>query len=147
MNSNFRFSNPQVIKFNFELNDAFVPKENQILNVEKEFHLQVSEIEKDNEMNKVVIVLEIKIGNEKPDSPFRIEVAEAALFKWKDGIYDQKKLNRLLNHNAPALLLSYIRPMITNVTANSKFPAYQLPFVDFTKVFPVEEETALEEKE
>lgn len=37
----------------------------------------------------------------------------------------------MLKCNAPALLLSYMRPIVANITNVSKFPVYNLPFVNF----------------
>lgn len=37
-----------------------------------------------------------------------------------------------MNVNAPALLYSYIRPVIAEMTGNSMFPRYNLPFMNFT---------------
>ena len=42
-------------------------------------------------------------------------------------------INKLLNQNAPSLLLSYLRPVIAQVTMASPYGAYNIPFIDFTK--------------
>ena len=41
-------------------------------------------------------------------------------------------VDKLLNQNAPSLLLSYIRPIVVQITAASPFPTYNIPFMNFT---------------
>ena len=53
-------------------------------------------------------------------------------FKW-NSINDDELVDKFLNFNAPALLLSNIRSIITQLTAFSGFPALILPLYDFTK--------------
>ena len=45
----------------------------------------------------------------------------------------EEQQEKLLTQNAPALLLSYMRPLVASATAASPYPAYHLPFIDFTK--------------
>lgn len=51
-------------------------------------------------------------------------------FRWDNEVENE---DLLLKQNAPALLFSYIRPIIATITASSKYPAYDLPFVNFTE--------------
>lgn len=53
-------------------------------------------------------------------------------FHWDESI-DDEMAKKLLNINAPAALLSYIRPIIASMTGNSKYPALNIPFIDFTE--------------
>ena len=53
-------------------------------------------------------------------------------FKWSENV-DEKTLDILLNSNAPAILLSYIRPYISTITSGAGYPALILPLIDFTK--------------
>lgn len=45
-------------------------------------------------------------------------------------IAEGETVGECLNVNAPALLLSYMRPIVANITSSSIFPAYHLPFVN-----------------
>lgn len=56
-----------------------------------------------------------------------------ANFMWEEAI-GEERAKQLLNINAPAVLLSYIRPMVSSMTNSSKYPALNIPFIDFTKV-------------
>lgn len=42
-------------------------------------------------------------------------------------------IEKLLNQNAPSLLLGYLRPIISQITAASPYNAYNLPFIDFQR--------------
>ena len=64
--------------------------------------------------------------------PFELEIKVASDFKWDDSLSDEK-VEYMLNTNAPALLLSYMRPIVANITNASKIPAYNLPFINFVK--------------
>ena len=52
-------------------------------------------------------------------------------FTWND--LDDEMVDTLLRQNAPALLLSYARPIIASITNASKFPTYNIPFFDFSE--------------
>ena len=54
------------------------------------------------------------------DIPFYIEAIEGANFRWNDEL-DDNMIDRLLNQNAPSLLLSYLRPIVAQVTSASKY--------------------------
>ena len=73
--------------------------------------------------------------SEKKDdsSPFFIEAEEAALFRWNPEKVDAEHSEKLLKQNAPALLLSYLRPTISLITSASPYAAYDIPFMNFTE--------------
>lgn len=54
-----------------------------------------------------------------------------AEFKWEKNI-ESSLADKLLKSNAPSLLLSYMRPIIANVTGNSAYPAFNIPYMDMT---------------
>ncbi len=120
VNSSFQFSRPVLVKSEFQLNDDFKVEEGA--NIEMKI---------DASVDKSVVALTLKIGAKDSNYPFFIDITEQASFKWNenlDGVYEQ-----LLNQNAPALLLGYIRQMVVELTAASPYSAYHLPFIDFTK--------------
>ena len=59
-----------------------------------------------------------------------LEIKLASEFSWQD--LAENKIDVLLRQNAPALLLSYARPIISSITSASKFPTYNIPFLDFS---------------
>ena len=65
------------------------------------------------------------------DSPFELNITIQGKFSWDDE-FDDKTVEELLNVNAPALLLSYLRPIVSNITLNGMGNSYDIPFIDFT---------------
>ena len=55
-----------------------------------------------------------------------------AEFRWPDSL-NVEMVEKLLNQNAPSLLLGYLRPIISQITAASPYNAYNLPFIDFSE--------------
>ena len=55
-------------------------------------------------------------------------------FSWEDEKEDDL-ISELLNINAPALLTGYMRPIISLITSSSRFPTFNLPFLDFTQQY------------
>ena len=55
-----------------------------------------------------------------------------ANFRWMEG-FEKEQIDLLVSQNAPALLLSYARPIISMTTNASHYPAYNIPFINFTK--------------
>lgn len=66
------------------------------------------------------------------DSPFFISITQSGVFEYPKDI-DKKMLKGLLNVSAPAVLLSYIRGMISQVTAFSGYPALIIPLINFSE--------------
>ena len=44
-----------------------------------------------------------------------------------------KQDTSVLEKNAQALLIGYLRPIVANITNVSKFPAYNLPFINLNE--------------
>lgn len=127
MESVFQFSNPMLLKLDFALNDEFVGDGRTEIKVKLGIETRISR----EEDNSAVVVLCVTVGGKSQEDPFSIYAEEGARFGWKEGAYEDEALDRLLKQNAPALLLSYLRPMIANVTASSHYSAYDIPFMNF----------------
>jgi len=84
--------------------------------------------------NEAEVTLTFSVFKESQleEKPFFISVKQKGHFEWgKDTPEDA--VDRLLSMNAPAILLSYIRSIISQITAFSGFPALIVPLIDFTK--------------
>ena len=99
------------------------------INIEIRFNVNKSvNIEK----RRAQVTLTGILGKNDDSSPFYLEISEEANFRWEDLLAeDTKTLDCMLDQNAPALLLGYIRPIVANITANSKFGTYNIPFINF----------------
>lgn len=126
--SSFNFINPNITKVQFEKNNKFNFSKD-LGNIEMQNELNVSILSQND--NNAVVQLIVSINkNNFETSPFKLEVAIQSKFTWTTTEYD---VDTLLKQNAPALLLSYVRPIISVLTSSASLPNYYLPFVDFTK--------------
>ena len=53
-------------------------------------------------------------------------------FIWEEELTEEEIINAL-EINATSLLISYIRPLVALVTGSSKYPAWNIPFLDMRK--------------
>lgn len=128
MESIFQFSNPSLLKLNFKINDEFDNANGK----EIKLNLKVeTRINREEAQPQALVVLCVTIGETTGDNPFYVYAEEAANFKWQKNAYNEEEIKRLLEQNAPALLLSYLRPIIANVTRFSPYSAYDIPFINF----------------
>lgn len=125
-NSVLQFKNPQLTKLIFEINPNYVVN-NQQINIKKEFKTNVIHLQE----NEDIVEFTIIIGTNDNTSPFYIKATESAIFKFNGS--DEIAKNNLLKCNAPAVLLGYLRPIISTITALSPYSAYNLPLIDFTE--------------
>lgn len=126
--SKFEFSDPYLSKMVFRTNEDF---SSEIDSVRMPIHININrsiEEEKDG----VLVEIEVIVGGEDSEYPFYADIAYAAQFRWEEGAFTKEGVGTLLSKNAPALLLSYVRPALANITNFSRYPAYNLPFMDLT---------------
>lgn len=128
--STFKFTNPLLKYLEFCLNDDFVVKPDKET-VQLQARLDKS-IQRDKNLNEATVDLSFEFGKKDATSPFYIRAVETESFKWADDV-NEETLNRFLNQNAPTLLLSYLRPVVVQITASSKYGAYSIPFMNFTQ--------------
>lgn len=125
--SNFQFKDPVLEQINFNVNPDF-HTDNTNVEMKNTFKMQVI---KSKDENAAVVKLEIYINIDKEDTPFRVQAIVSSKFTW-EGL-DSDVADKMLHTNAPALLLSYARPIIANLTSSSPFPTYHLPFMNFNR--------------
>lgn len=130
--SQFQFTNPILKRLEFIINDDFTKKGRLDMAINLAVNCQRSENENYTPGNSALVTVTLKLGSKDNSTPFYIEAEEEATFRWNDNAFDEDQISSLLNHNAVALLISYLRPIISNVTAASPFPAYNLPYIDLT---------------
>lgn len=70
------------------------------------------------------------IGQQDITTPFVCNVEMVGKFKVEEEVTPEF-FQSLLDANAPALLMSYARPIVSLVTAQAGFPAFNIPFVNF----------------
>lgn len=122
--SNFRFKPPRVILWRFIVNDNFSPEYYSDIEIKYNAH-----IIKSNEENKATVTLNLIIGEESNKTPFFINAKISSEFNWNKE-FSEEKVITLLNENAISLLISYLRPMISQFTTYAGFMPFQLPYLD-----------------
>lgn len=128
---NFKFSSPQLSSIFFSVMDRDLsdnPSE-----VIKDVKIISSIVEQSD--HKAVINLAVQ-NFDTPDDidgkPYVFNISYTAEFVWEN-IINEEQVRNFLSISAPALLLSYIRNILSNLTASAKLQILDLPFYDFTK--------------
>lgn len=125
LKSNFQMNNPILQNVVLKLNDKFESSEGAV-------QLVISDAKNvnRNSENTANVSYSIRVFDEefKSGGPFFIEVSYSADFRWSD--LDEKDIENLLNHNAPAILLGYIRPLIAQLSSGAGFPPLHLPLLN-----------------
>ena len=80
--------------------------------------------------------MKIKIGiftlQELGDAPFQIKVEIEGYFNWDEDLGENAALlETMLKQNAPAILYSYARPLITLITVEANMPPLVIPLMNF----------------
>ena len=70
---------------------------------------------------------------EKMEITRRGKVRRAKLFYLRDRVGKAAKVKELLKVNGASVLLSYIRPIVANLTNSSQYSVLNIPFMDFTQ--------------
>ena len=126
--SSFKIISTSTEEVVFKKNDLFISK-NENINLKLDSNIEVIFLEN----NRARVVLEFNIFDEKnlDTVPFFIKVKESGIFEWKEDTNFETLIN-LLHIIAPALLLSYIRSIISQLVAFSGYPSLVIPFIDFS---------------
>ena len=125
--SKFQFLNPYLKEVHFVVNPNFSSGVyDGDIEMKNAFNIRVKRSKSDNRAN---VELTLQTNAENENAPFKLRVKVASDFMWED--LDEKTVESMLNLNAPALLLGYMRPIVANITNSSNFPAYNLPFINF----------------
>lgn len=124
---------PKVKKVLFETNSDFQFSADIKLDIDT--HVQVMRSCVPDECHaQVVLNLSIFKKIVKEEAPFQIEVEIEGLFNWSEEAEENPEfINRVLKQNAAAVLYSYIRPLITNLTVEANMPPLVIPLMNFHK--------------
>lgn len=126
--SAFQFTTPRLTSIIYKENSSIK------LEHEKKFDCQSSiSVKKRTQIATVELTM---IIGEKDKTPFFICGQIEADFKWDDSFSDDM-IDKMLKNNAASLLLSYLRPIIANITNYSRFHTINIPFMDFRESIDV----------
>lgn len=85
--------------------------------------------------DKTKAKVEMKISvfdKENITGPFSIEMVMEGVFTWRDD-FSEKDIKSYLEVNANAILFSYARPIITQISTFSGYPPLILPLINFVE--------------
>ena len=129
MESAFQFSNPSLTKMEFCINEEFESSQDKEVKIAVNMGVQ---IDRSATENNARVSLTLEIGKKDSEDPFYVCATEMAEFRWLKAL-NNEMVEKMLNQNAPSLLLGYLRPIISQITAASPYNAYNLPFIDFSR--------------
>lgn len=120
--SNFQMNTPILQNLIIKINDNFHPSSDNLT-------LNISDSKKiiRNSNTSAIVNYTVKVfdSNFNSNIPFFIEISYSGEFVWS--MLDESEIQILLENNAPAILLGYIRPLISQLTGNAGFPPLHLP--------------------
>ncbi len=118
---------PKLVKLDYSLNDE--------VDINKQIELELSHVININRYknNKATVTLSVLFFEEQlENAPFNMHLEIQGIFSWKDELNEnQKLLSALLQSNAPAILYSYLRPIVSLITIEGGLPPLTLPLVNF----------------
>ena len=117
---------PRIIENNFKLNPIYDFKESK--NIELKLNIQ-SEIEENN-IDNHLFLCRIKINISDKEENFNIYAVTEGIFKIEDEL---EKYKEILSDNGPAILLSFVRPYIVNLTTAAGMEPIILPLLNLKK--------------
>jgi preprotein translocase subunit SecB len=124
-NSCFNVEKVRVSELCFKVNDEFGPNEVK-LDINQKTGYAIIENE-----NRAKLKMEIELfKTDRGIAPFDLKVVMEGFFNWEEDI-DKDKLEHFLLINGAAVLLSYARPIITQITTFAGFPPLILPLMNF----------------
>lgn len=124
-NSMFQFTNPSLESLSFKNNGKFVQDGPIELRTNLTTFIEHYE-------SPAVVMIEITLGEEMDEQPFLLFLRMKALFQWEAELSREEAVT-MLKTTAPALLVSYARPIIANLTGWSQHAPFNLPFIDLTQ--------------
>ena len=124
--SDFEFTPPRLIRLAFQENGGFLKEKFHGITLNS-----TTTVNRSESSNHASVQLDFLVGRKTEEEPFFAEASMVTNIRW-EGDYEEETVEAILSSNAPALLLSYLRPLISTVTGSSHFSHFDIPFLDFT---------------
>lgn len=131
--SSFQFTDPVLSELHYSVNKESLTNNDDDIKIEVStrigFTTRIGRSQSEPEASVELGVI-ISLCDNNNIELYMLKTAVGANFKWEDE-YSEEELDVLLTINAPSLLLSYLRPIVANVTNCSQFPVCNIPFINF----------------
>jgi preprotein translocase subunit SecB len=121
---------PKITKILFETNKNFVFSDEVPLKVNNNVQIMKNT---DAQKTESIVVLSFGVfaSETLSDVPFKIDMEIEGHFGWDEKLSQSTQLKDMLRQNAPAILYSYIRPIITLITVEANMPPLVIPLMNF----------------
>jgi len=129
-NKYLQFEDPTVLKFEFNVNDDF-DFDDTTDDTDISTMVEMPSQEEIDFTDEIPVYLSVHVNYDNNNAPYKINMKILSLFKVSDLISADDAM-QILQTDGASLLLSYLRPMVSMMTAASGFPAMTLPALDFT---------------
>ena len=114
MESKFQFIKPILKSVEYVVNENF--EKDTTKSIDMNMNMTVSVKKSVVSSTEASVSLTVNLGEKNNDDfPFYLNITESAEFKWCEDM-EEKMVDQLLRQNAPALLLSYLRPTVAQIT-------------------------------
>lgn len=130
INKYLQFDDPTITSFTINVNEEFDLDDNfeeldikTIVEMPPELEINFNE--------PVPVYLNIFINPDDEKAPYEIDARITSMFTVSNDISETETL-QILQTDVATILLSYLRPMVSMMTATSGFPAMTLPMLDFS---------------
>ncbi|MGB4406615.1 MAG: protein-export chaperone SecB [Sphaerochaeta sp.] len=127
--SGFQLVNQRLLSVSYALNTNYklgtesIPLE--IIGTRKITHLE-------NNHAQVMFTIDIFSRTDSSKAPMKATISHEGEFSWDDS-FAKDQIETLLKYNAPAILLSYDRSILSMLTAYSNLPVLLLPLINFVE--------------
>jgi len=123
----FNFKKPIIENLSYKLRSDFDEKEHESISVSINASKSITRCNNDS---RAKVTLELDFDEET--FPFIINISMSTEVEWinNNEEHDEELIKSILETNVPSLLLSYIRPIVTQLTANSPYIPFDIPFLD-----------------
>ena len=123
--SDLQFSDPRIEKIDFRICQEEIISDNLPISIEVE-------TESNPYCKEAIVTLNLLVGkvdkDNKVTTPFYFNGVIVADFKWNNEI---KNPDNMLKISGGTVLLSYIRPILANLTMQAGLKPLNLPFINF----------------
>lgn len=129
--SSFQLINkPRVIKKIFQVNKDYDFSGEVLLEIDK--NVKVTKMSDEEMVAIVTLNLRFFQSKDLKEVPFKLEMEIEGMFGWDNELKENPiQLEDLLKENAPAILYSYLRPIITTTSIDANLPPLVIPLMNF----------------
>ena len=121
---------PRITKNMFQVNKDYDFTGEVLLEIDK--NVKVTEVSNEEMIAMVTLHLMFFKDKDFKEVPFKLELEIEGLFGWEKELEENPtQLEILLRENAPAILYSYLRPIITTTSIDANLPPLVIPLMNF----------------